>query len=796
MRALGWTWRIGALCLLAWTCAAACGDPPRRGERPAATGATPPDAASATASPAPTPTPGISTSCRPPTSDAHLAGPSAVAPRDLDLQFHWRAATACQDLHDLETGSGFAPLERLAIRNGEGHRALLLLSSLHGATSVARWRVSLAGVPDAAFVVWLTLEESAAAKSDGVDYGVGVGDASDDPGAIPLRFQRLTQADAIAGWRPLRVDLSPWRGHDVWIVIASREYGERSGDWLLWGDPRVVVASPGPAIVDLRAPDPATARALRDVPWREVNVFKAYSGFNEDKAAKLGADWMRRLLPWLASLRLFSSLGANWGPTLAHDYEAQQGHNPTRDSSEERRWAEYYEFFHDGPGWEGKAVAKRFDWQRFDQLYDRIAAGGTRMHVNLAGAPELFTGGRGHYHTYHFNEMPVVDEQGWKAYVGDVFRHLAKRRWFARAEFSFFSEPNSRWVADDGTVRAFGYQGDATQYGRQYLWTWQAMKPFVHRGQVIFGPFVVEPDPAVPAANNLPAFVRAVRDAFAAAHEPLPPWSAFSVNLYESPQLSIDHFASSRIDYVRRVLSDELPGLELPLRFDEIGIHPLITREFAAAGVPDFENSRWAAAWHAEMLALLVEQRIAVGSPWLHEEMVRPYGSYVFASLASGAFAPRIPGGQALDLGAPSRPPTAAQDVHVVTASSRGDRVGHLWSVSPQDGVTRVLAWQLPRFPQSDARLAADESESPLHLRLPSCGGKRCVASVLGYEGQVFADLSGEPIREPERVVFAPAPQLGWLRRETRAVDGGGDLTLALRPGEVYLVEVKPEAVR
>ena len=68
------------------------------------------------------------------------------------------------------------------------------------------------------------------------------------------------------------------------------------------------------------------------------------------------------------------------------------------------------------------------------------------------------------------------------------------------------------------------------------------------------------------------------------------------------------------------------------------------------------------------------------------------------------------------------------------------------------------------------------------------------MVSVLGYEGQVFADLSGQEIREPERVVFAPAPQLGWLRRETRAAES--DLTLALRPGEVYLIEVAREGLQ
>ena len=58
----------------------------------------------------------------------------------------------------------------------------------------------------------------------------------------------------------------------------------------------------------------------------------------------------------------------------------------------------------------------------------------------------------------------------------------------------------------------------------------------------------------------------------------------------------------------RRVLDAELPGSDLPLRLDEVGIHPLLATSFAEAGAPNLQGSRWATAWHAEMLALLVEQ--------------------------------------------------------------------------------------------------------------------------------------------------------------------------------------------
>jgi hypothetical protein len=585
----------------------------------------------------------------------------------------------------------------------------------------------------------------------------------------------------------------------VWIVLAARETGDRSGDWLLWGDPRIVVKQPSPLVVDLGAPGVAAAegnaspatRELRAVPWSETNVFKAYSGFNEEEAKTLDTSWVRRLFPWIRTLRLFASLGASWGPTLARDYEGQMGHNPTRDSREERRWAEHYEFFRDGPDFAGKPIRERFEWRHFDRLMARVASSGVRMHLNLAGAPELFTGNAGHYHTYHFNEMPVVDEQGWKEYVRELFRHLSRQPWFARAEFSFFSEPNSRWVADDGTVRHFGYQGDAAQYARQYLWTWQAMKPFVKPGQVHLGPFVVEPDPAVPASDNLPEHLRRIREAFEQAGEPLPPWSAFAVNLYESPQLAIDHFAPSRIDYVRRLLPVELPGVDLPLRFDEIGVHPLVTSGFAAAGVPDFEDSRWSAAWHAEMLALLVEQRIVVASPWLHAEMQRPHGAYVLASLASGQFLPHTSAYGGLTVVPAAREGTpATRAAHVRLGSRSADRVGYLWSTGA-DGVARLLVWHFPRSPASDAVLERDPSVAPLRVRVPGCDRERCTVVLLGYEDQVFAELSGSHRQAPTRLPFAALPDLTPLARVEQQIDGGAlALALALRPGDLYLIEV------
>ena len=67
----------------------------------------------------------------------------------------------------------------------------------------------------------------------------------------------------------------------------------------------------------------------------------------------------------------------------------------------------------------------------------------------------------------------------------------------------------------------------------------------------------------MPVVDNLPEHLRLLREAFVAAKEPLPPWSAFSFNVYETPQLALDHFASYKIDYVRRLLPVELPAADV-----------------------------------------------------------------------------------------------------------------------------------------------------------------------------------------------------------------------------------------
>src|SRR6266403_2016807 len=113
-------------------------------------------------------------------------------------------------------------------------------------------------------------------------------------------------------------------------AVARRLRGDRdntSGDWLLWGDPRVRLTSRGtPVAIDLRHSDDGVRRP-GTVPWSEVNVFKAYALFNAEEVARRRPDAIAKAIPWARSLRLFSSLGGNWGPTLEREYDRQLGRN-------------------------------------------------------------------------------------------------------------------------------------------------------------------------------------------------------------------------------------------------------------------------------------------------------------------------------------------------------------------------------------------------------------------------------------------------------------------------------------
>lgn len=742
----------------------------------------------ATTTSVPTPTATTTIAAR---TDLVLTAPSTEDGGDLDLHLHWRAARVRQVLPAADERWRFGQYSDLVVRDGEAHRALLLLPSSDGAASRASFKVTVPAESACELVTWVALESNVAAKSDGVDVGVALTDGGSDPDAAPISFTRLPGGDPRAAWREVRMDLTDRRGQTLWVILAARERENRSGDWLLFGDPRLRAKNlRHELILDVARPD-AGERRPRRAPWSETNVFKPYALFREGHVSSVPVQWMARAFPWLESVRLFSALGANWGPTLARDEGAQIGKNPTMDNRWETDLAREYEFFRDdGEGSAGAgAGAGRFEWTSFDHLLDALADSSLALHLNLAGAPEAFTGRHGHYDTYHFNELPVADEAAWRAYVDTLFAHLASRPWFARAQLSFFNEPNCRWTETDGTVRKFGYQGDAESYARQYLATWRAMKPYLRPGQVHLGPFVAEPDRDNAITNNLGEFLHALHRAFDDGGEPLPPWSAFAFNVYDTPQLTLDGLAATKIAYVRELLDAEFPGLHLPLRFDEVGLHPVITAAFAAAGAGNLDATRWASAWHAEMLALLVDQEIQRASPWSSVFSRHSFAPYFFASVVAGTIDYRVaPAGEITLRRRDDADATASLFVRL--ASRHGDRVGALWSVSPEGRTWRIALWHYPRFAMSDVRLAADTDARRVVVRLPpppSGGWRVRVTTEAGARVPVEDCGVGEAGRGPTMRVpeVAEAPP---FRACERTVDDR--VQLDLFAGDVLLVEI------
>jgi hypothetical protein len=538
----------------------------------------------------------------------------------------------------------------------------------------------------------------------------------------------------------------------------------------------------------------ATGSLSRAVPWAAATVFKTYSLFNESAARYLPPERIAQLYPWLTSVRILSALGGNWGPSLARDYETQMSQNPHSDSRWEREWASRYEFFRDGADGAPRPVAEQFDWREFDVLNATAAATGLELHLNMAGAPERFTGRTGHYASYHFNELPVVDEQAWKEYVATLFTHLAAQPWFGRTGFSFFSEPNCRWISHDGSVKHMGYQGNAEQYARQYLWTWQAMRAPLGPAPLYLGPWVVEPDPGEPIVNNLPVYLRAITRAFAAAGEPLPPWSAFSFNLYETPQLALDNFASYKIAAVRRMLAEELPGRTLPLRIDELGVHPIVSGAFQQATGVQLATTRWEATWHADMLALLVDQHIERAASWYPVNMLYPpdqrltaFAAYFFLSRVGRVVDYTIGSGGTLDISATPSAGGAAGEVGVRVASHTQDRVGWMSSVDASAQSIRIAAWHHPRHMATDEQLATAALAQQLEIRLPPQGDGARRVRVLGYEDQKpFASDAAGSLRTVAITSFPGLPKLAIHELEAR-----DRVTLTLAPGDLYLVEAE-----
>lgn len=717
-----------------------------------------------------------------------LRAPASPDEPDLDLHHEWRAARVRQRVAERHKDWAFRPFTEFVVLNGVGHRALLLLPSQHGEVSTASFKIAVAPESDAELVAYAALFPKFAPDSNGVDLSVAIAEGDGHPEDVSFTFERLPGGTVPHDWREIRVDLAPWQGKTVWIVLATRDADGRHSDWLLWGDPRVrPKRRAAPVVVDLA--DPASlARRPRGVPWSGATVFKTYSLFSATGAHYGDPKWLGTAFPWLDSLRFLSGLGGNYGPTLARE-DAEKARTSNEPKNFETDVAGRYEFYRDDGAATGP-IAPRFDWKDFDALNASVAASGLAPTFNLAGAPERFTGGTGHYPTYRFNELVITDEAAWREYVRTLVGHLAEQPWYDRATLSFFSEPNCVWVEADGQVRKVGFQGDAAAYARQYLWTWQAMAPVVGTAKVHLGPFVVETARSSEAADNLGEYLRAITGAFAKADEPLPPWSAFAFNLYETPHIGLENFATDKIGHAREVLADVLGRADLPIAIEELGIHPILSAAFQDATSVQLGTTHWEMAWHAEMAALLLEQNVSVAASWYPMLMIYPpkqalraYASYVFASIVAGSvtWSGTAEGTLSVARAAPGTPP---RELGVRLATRHTDRVGVLAADDPAGPAHRLVVWSYPRFLATDPRVAIGASAEQVEIRLPARAAGAWRVRILGYEDDVpLASEDGVTQKRLAFPTFAGLP--GFVLRELAATDR---VTLTVAPGALFLV--------
>lgn len=721
-----------------------------------------------------------------------LRAPASPDEPDLDLHHEWRAARVRQQVAERHKDWAYRPFTEFVVVNGVGHRSLLLLPSQHGELSTASFKIALPAESDAELVAFAALFPKFAADSNGVDVAWAVADGDGEPEDAPLRFERFPGGAAPRDWREIRVDLAPWRGKTVWIVLATRDAEGRHSDWLLWGDPRVRPKRRDAAVVVDVADPVSLARRPRRVPWSAATVFKTYSLFSTTGAHYGDPKWLGGAFPWLDSLRFLSALGGNYGPTLARE-DAESARNPDAPKSFETDLAGRYEFYRDDGAATGP-IAPRFDWADFDALNASVAASGLAPTFNLAGAPERFTGGTGHYPTYRFNELAVTDEAAWREYVRTLVSHLAEQPWYDRATFSFFSEPNCVWVEADGRVRKVGFQGDAAAYARQYLWTWQAMAPVIGAAKVHLGPFVVETVRSSEAADNLGEYLRAITGAFAATKEPLPPWSAFAFNLYETPHIGLEHFAADKIGHARDVVADVLGRRDLPIAIEELGIHPILSTAFQDATNVQLGTTHWEMAWHAEMAALLLEQDVAIAASWYPilmlyppKQALRAYASYLFASVVAGAVAwSETPEGT-LSVARASSDVVPPRELAVRLATRHTDRVGVLAADGPGGAPRRLAVWSYPRFLAIDARVGTGAAAERVEIRLPPRAAGDWRIRILGYEDD--APLASDAGVTRRTLAFPTFPGLpAFVLRELTARDR---VTLTVAPGALHLIEIE-----
>jgi hypothetical protein len=320
------------------------------------------------------------------------------------------------------------------------------------------------------------------------------------------------------------------------------------------------------------------------------------------------------------------------------------------------------------------------------------------------------------------------------------------------------------------------------------------MAPALGTAPVSLGPWVVETRRTSLTAENLAEYLQAIVGAFRAAGQALPPWRAFSFNLYETPQLTLENFASEKLVTARQVLTEVLGRRDLPIRIEELGIHPLVSQAFEAATKVSLGTTQWEMAWHAEMAAMLLDEGIVQAASWFPVMMIYPpnqslraYASYLFASIVVGAVDWSVNADGTLGATPRAAGDATPTEVEVRLGGRHADRIGVLAASERDGGVRRLAVWSYPRFAALDDRLEGGAVTEQVDIALPRRASGAWRVRILGYDDESpLADQTGVTVRTLRSAIFGGLPS--FALRELTASDR---LRLTVAPGALYLVELE-----
>lgn len=629
------------------------------------------------------------------------------------------------------------------------------------------------------FTTRVTIAPDCRATSDGVVFRARSGDAAtsvliggpEHEVTARLELQLDDPHDA----------RSPLSARTLTLETESGPAHDTRCDWAVWVEP-TVSCSDGGAETPSDAHAEATLPAARTVEipggdgstittaWDEINVWKLYAFFGpmgaKARRASQEPDWLVRRLPWLTHVRVLAALGGN---TCRHIRPACERSERTADHP------------FDPPCWEGRdgrAAAyellhdedpPRLDAAVWGQALDELLHGGVKPHLNLSAAPCLLTGGEHHYRDYHWNQIPVADHAGYDALLGAFAAEARRRGAGPEWRLSIVNEPNCLWIAPPPGSRPdaapevahIGFLGDAETYATQFASTARLLRELLPGIRLHIGNFTI--GGKYPLEDNLAEYLGVLAPALDRAGVPASELSAISFSIYESPQHGLDDLPAYKLGIVDRARGPASPFRDLPIKLDEVEIHPLVAERFQSDTGGDVDTTRWAAAWHADMAAMAIDTGVRSLAPWLgrlipDDELERPlpkYWTYALLSLATGhAIAPDGPLAAATELRAPAERRGEARPRLIALHRAADDRDGLGWLVTrePQSGVTWIALWRHAHTPLTDA---AADALPPLEVTLAGAGG-----AALARRGTVVEGLGigpATPSRDTRRAVAADA---------------------------------------